>query len=523
MAQKQDISFANPTALIAPDLSSQQAALDRQRQLADALRSESLQQIDPGRGAISWTQGLAKLAQALASRSLYKKADAQQTGLNQAYAQALMQRMGGGVPAPGPSGSPAPGAEGAASPPTQVAPSGPSQVSTSLPQPQGNSPWSLTGDPNQDYAMMALNPDEYGKAVIASHAPTDFTKLLMQAGVDANSPLGRQFIQSQVAKQNYVQPVNGRPGSTLRDPFDPSKVVGYDAPTVEGGIPVYAQDGTFQGYRPAPGAQGIMGGMEGAKAGAKAAAEAPYGVIQVFNPQTGQMEFTTKSAVTGGPRGPGGPGPITQGLSGLPAAPPLGAPAAANTYGTASAKAFGDIQQAGQDTPSRMQALREMGGLLDQGLSTGPAQQKMRDLATHLGIPGIITDNVAEFNKWASQYAARSAGELGLSGSDSRVDLTVHATPNGGMPTGAARTVISQLYGIEAAKAARASMASQWARLNPQDIGGFEKAWRQNYDPKMFEVMQWTPNAREQWLKQHPAEAKNFATRYDALKSMGAF
>ena len=507
MATKQDIGFSNPAMLIAPDIAVQQQQLDRQRAIAAALQQQSLEPIDGGRGAISWTQGLAKIAQALGARAANKRADVKQADLARQYATALRAQFGGGggpastptgqvfgggpnadgsMSLAGPSASQpvsAPADTGQASQMPQTAPAAAQQAA----QPQQPSPWSLTGNPDQEFSMYAMNPDTYGEAVIASHAPTDFAKLAQQAGITPNSPLYQQLLQGQIAKQNYIAPINGRPGSTIRDPNNPSRILGYDMPTVEGAIPEYGPNGEPRGYRQAPGATAATAAMEAAKTGARAGTEAHYGLVQVFD-EGGQAHWVPKDTLTGGPmsgggtpaqRGPGGAGPISSAVGSTYAAAPPGTIAARNAYATDSARAFGDIQAAGADVPNRMMALREMGGVLDNGLKTGPTLARARDVAQKLGIPGIVTDNVAELNKWASQYSARSAAELGLSGSDTRVNLTIHANPNGSMPTGALRNIVGKLAGIEAAKAARANMAGAWAQNNPADRAGFERKWRE--------------------------------------------
>ena len=88
MTTSQNVSFVGPSPqqllLQGPDLLIQQQQLERKQNLIDALRQQSLQQIDGGRGNISWTQGLAKLANAWAAGSMQKKNDALAKGVYQA-------------------------------------------------------------------------------------------------------------------------------------------------------------------------------------------------------------------------------------------------------------------------------------------------------------------------------------------------------------------------------------------------------------------------------------------------------
>lgn len=571
-----NISFINPIDPVGSQVALQQ--LQRRQALVDAMREQSLAQIPDNGGRISWSQGAAKLAEAIASRVMQKKLDKQSynVGIQGANATRGMFGLGPVDGAPPQAGDYTPGKSGIvagdqptvredpglqtlanmrngrtqaqlpvdmsglqpedgspAPPPPQAQPQQPlmEQVGgvapPQAPQPAQRGPWQLSDDPAADYAAYVANPEEYGKALIGARSPVEFAKKLVQSGIPQGSPLFNQLMQSNVAKENYIAPIMGRPGATMRDPIN-GQIIAQDPQSMQGLNPVIENGQWTGGYSLAPGAaEG-----EEAMAAARARGEAGSKPVQVFNPQTGQMEYRSAGEVTGGggapTRGAGGAGPIDALYGGggghFASAPAPGYTQAAGAAGTASGNAFAGIQQSGAGVPGRMQALREMAGALDRGLDTGPAQARFRETAQKLGIPGVISDNAAEFNKWASQYSAQSAQELGLSGSDTRVNLTVHANPNGSMPKGAARQVIGTLYGIEAAKAARANMATAWARTKPQDIGGFETEWRKNYDPKMFEVLQWSPAKRDAWVKAlPPARRKDFAQRYDALDKLGAF
>lgn len=561
MSQKQ-VTFVNPVDPVGSQIALQQ--LQRQQAMADALRERSFQPLQGNGGNIAWTQGLAQIGQALAARIMQNRIDKRTADVG--YQAANATRAMFGVPpiqpveqpkapiaeqmapnaAPQPTGN-VPGASDMLNgqQPPQMPPQAPQQAPQVAPQEQapqqppqqaGGYPMSLTGDPQTDYGYYIQNPDKYTEAVIAAHAPTDLMKTLAASGIPLNSPLAKQILQANIAHQNYTAPVNGRPGSTLRDPYDPTKVIGYDAPTVDGGIPIYGPDGQFQGYKAAPGAASITANMTAAKAGAEAGAKAPYELIQVWNPTTGQMELRPKSDATGGgsPTATGGgrgAGPIDAALSGghFAAGPRLGAQSAANTAGTGSANAFTAIQEQAQDVPTRLMALRQSLDLVNKGVLTGPGAQSLQHwqgLASTFGIPfaGKDVSDATELNKWLSQYSARAAQDLGLSGSDARIALTVQATPNGHMQPNALKHIIPRMIGMEMGKAAYATAAGNWMQTHGADTNAqFQTEWRKNYDPTLFTAMQWGPESFKNWVKSlKPEDQQKYKAKYMGLKAMGA-
>lgn len=99
--------------------------------------------------------------------------------------------------------------------------------------------------------------------------PTEFAKMLVQAGIDPQSAIGRQLIQANIAKSNYVAPVNARPGSILRDAFS-QKPVAFNPTIPEGGSPVFDASGNVTAVNPIPGVNEIVRGLSAAKAGGTA-------------------------------------------------------------------------------------------------------------------------------------------------------------------------------------------------------------------------------------------------------------
>jgi hypothetical protein len=551
----QNVSFASPTALIAPDLAAQQQANQQQLALAQALREQSLQEdkVDPG-SHVSWTQGLARLAEALAAKHDFKQANAQTGDMARQYATALRGQFGApssptpatapdsapaslgnalaGNPQPAPAQIPNPsygsggidddGNQSPTMPAPVTVPAAPSQSALQpdpAPVAPTMGPMSLSGNREQDMMQYEMAPEEYIKAVIASHSPTDFSKMLIQAGVDPNGPLGKQLMQAQIAKQNNIPLVSGRPGAPMYR--QDGSVAAMSPQNIEGANPDI-QDGRFTGaYSAAPGAAGVIASTAAAKAGGAAT----YHPMTAFDPTTGAPIITTDALAA------------TAAAGGRPmeAGPRLGAAAAANVTGTNSANAFQDISNGAADVPNRIYALKNMASIVaDPRSQFGPGSEAsntfkgtLAQIAQSAGIAApspAATTNADEFGKWATQYSARSGQELGLSGSDARTQLAVHATPNGEMTKQALQSVIPQMIGIETAKQGYATAANLWQQQHgPQTVQQFRTEWNKVYDPSIYTHMVQGHAAFAAWVNSlTPAQAAQTRQKYKVLYQIGA-
>jgi len=545
MAQVQGL---NPSVLVSPDYQTQQMQAQRQLDLANALRQQALTDTPGNGGQVSWTQGLARVLSAFASKKLGKDATQQMQGANRAYAQGMARMFGGAppqqpsaaqpspTPAPTPQSAPAdaqPQATPAAMPQGgQMPPQDPQQ-----PQAPQRGPMSLTGDPSRDMALYVANPDEYTKQLAtlaaAGQAPTDTETAINHAreALNRGDTGTAMALLGKITKDNYIAPVNGRPGSTIRDPLHPEHIIGYDAPTVEGALPTYDERGMPTGYRVAPGAAEAVAGMAGAKAGASAAATAPYEVIQGFDPSTGAPTWQPKAAVTGGTLN----GIYHRGGGALPAGPAIGATAAANTAGTNSANQFNDAISGGSQA-------KQAGFQLDrimkaaQGLSTGPGASGMSSLKSGVNaIAGAVgagpvfnRDQIAQFDE-----IKKNAAALGLSlsqgtgqqSTDARLKTALDALPNDRYSPKAIQEVATNLKGLQAGALARAQAASTWQQQHgPGSFAEFSQTWNKAYNPEIFYQMQRGVPAFQQWAKGlHGPQRAQILDQYRQLKSLGAF
>ena len=560
MATKQNVSFGQPTALMqytAPDLIVEQQQIARRQALIDVLREQGLQPIDGGRGAISWTQGLAKLLGTWAAGSMQKKNDARSVMVNKGLSNAIAPQFGlprvwgpdgsrvATNPAPMPmqpqtAAAPQPSFDQAFSPdtaqalqqgqplppmPEQPMPASvPAQASPPpLASPQAAAgpqsyPMRSSGDPMTDIFNYSSNPEAYSEQKIKTDAPNDFARQLMQSGIDPRSPLGQQLMQQQTAKLNYVAPINGRPGSAIRDPYNPSKVLGYDAPTIEGAFPIYGPDGMPTGYQQAPGATQAMAAAAGAKTAAQNANEPIAGYDANGNPV-----FGNKLAAAQG------------GNSNFRPGAPLGAVAAYDVQGKAAAEKANAWAESAAGAPDRIFALRQIQTLArDPSTITGPGSNwvnttkgVMSTLSSQFGLaPPQSVTNAGEMNKWLAQYGARQAESLGLSGSDARLNLAVHASPNGEMTPQAFNAMLPTFIGFDMSNIDRNQMWQRYQKsYGLQSAQDFQTEWSQAYDPRVYTWMAGggvkNVAAQVKAIK-NPAERRALLQKYDRMKALGA-
>lgn len=556
----------NPSVIVAPDYQTQQLEAQRRLELANALRQQAMTDTPGNGGSVSWTQGLARLAAALSASATQNSAYKEMKGANQAYAAGMARlfglqppqsasssgspvpqpTMGGGSPMPQQPPTPAssqPVAPGLGASPNPVqngidplSPDAPPQAASTPPSapppaPTGGAPsmhsaFSLTGDPQRDFMLYMMDPSAYTQQLAAvagkSATPNDMEVTIAHARqAMANGDVATAAaLLGNVQKNNYIAPATARPGGWTQDPQTGQWMFHPQAP-IPGAVPGPPDANGNMTWRVPAGTEAAVAERAQSQASGESAGKAPYQFQQVFNKDTGQMEFVPVSQMAGG-----GGGSLDSYYRGnaqsgghFAASPPLGTQAAANTYGTGSANAFIETQNIANSSPQRVQSLREMEELMHGGLTTGPTAAKMQELAEHMGISFLAKDNAFVFNKDAARFIAQSAADLSLNGSDTRLGMVANASPNMKMTPQALTKVFPVMIGLEYAKMAKAAAAAQFAQSNPGGNAQFESQWRQNYDPRMFTayaeggpaaLAKAPANLRAEWLR-----------KYRTLKSMG--
>lgn len=210
---------------------------------------------------------------------------AQATRKNELINNFLAQNMGGGQQA---------GQDGQASMPS-VGPGGaaPGQVSPGMP---GGAPSSVGfgGVPQSAIAadLAFNNGSKMGEWINDRAKPTDFTKLLEQSGIDPSSPLGRQIMRQQIAKQNNIPLIAGRAGAPM---YDSTGQVVSMAPMIPKNAVPQIQNGKVVGVSPLSGAAQVEQINAYADQAGKNQAEPISGYDEAGNPV-----YTNKLNAAGG-------------------------------------------------------------------------------------------------------------------------------------------------------------------------------------------------------------------------------
>ena len=168
------------------------------------------------------------------------------------------------------------------------------------------------------------------------------------------------------------------------------------------------------------------------------------------------------------------------------------------------------------------------------GLYLGPGSDKVGALATAISrLPGMegaaqYANNYNELTKFMAQNAARMGSQMGLSGSDARLDLALHSQPNAQMDPRTVQHVAQYMAGLVKMSAAKADALDHWLQQpgnSLQNEQNFERVWRDNADPRLFQLNEMKDQGDAQdYARLHirKSELQDIQKKHDALKAMGA-
>lgn len=486
-----------------------------------------------------------------------------------------------------------------------------------------------------------------GEWMFKNNAPTDFAKQLQQSGIDPSSPIGRQIMQQQVQKLNYIAPVNARPGSIIRDPLDPSKVLAYNPHVPDGGMPQFDARGNVIGIQALPGAAEVTQGMTRASTLGKTEGTLGQGVDATGAPAyflglptgalgttqqggagivpsmisaesrgnqnavspkgaVGTTQLMPKTAaglgvnpndklenVAGGVSYLGqlrqkygddrialaaynwGPGNVDlwlksggtwnklpaatrsyvdtvlkNAVQGTPAATlaqqqpsvirPGNAPgfnASQETLATGNAKRYNDLLNLASDSPTRVNVYDNVLSLSRQGVDTGPGQAWKNSIKGYVANAPLLSsvskgwrDDVSgfqELNKFMYQNAQRNWQAAGGTGTDAQLDAFSKSNPNDKMFPQALQAMAQWGKAGELALQAKINAAQAWKDANGGNVANldqFEHQWRNNFDPRVFQLNVMTPEEQKAFVgNMSPTDAKMLLARRAAIRQMGGF
>jgi hypothetical protein len=591
------VSLVNPVTAQIPSFALQTMQAQRQQQLAAALQQQGMAPLDyDPHGRASWTQGLAKVLQAGLGGYLGNKSMEQQAGLQTQGMQAMGAAYGmGQQPAPAPSSGPSPQALGAALDPRAAAalaqggqqgslgptvanaarmdampaaapapaPMAPGMGGVQTPlNPYGAPPMLVymasQGDPaaqeqlktfmaNQQMTDAQRNARDplIGASTIGNVQTQNMTPLqklqFARAQAAPGSPQAQQ-LDAAIAKENYIAPIDAKPGTPVLDPL--TLQPRFFAPKTADGIGLNFQNPLAPTAYALPGYAGANAGIAGAEQGAKSA--------NTIMPVTGPDGSTVPA--WGGPAARAGGAQLGLGGAGGPPVPAQpGAPGSARPSSPGAAPALAPqsalpaprlgqstqaqaVQKAGADVLAQAPAqvaqskqtvtgLETALGLLQGIRATGPGTldaNHMNALMNNLGIPigKNNTENLQALQKYLANSLNVAAQGTGASGSDARFDSFMHGQPNADAMDkapleGAIRYVLSQ-HDANIARGNFIQQASQAAAAkgDPTPVQTAQQQWGQMYQPQFFAFNRMSAPDQQAFLRAQGAKAPAFVKSY---------
>ena len=169
------------------------------------------------------------------------------------------------------------------------------------------------------------------------------------------------------------------------------------------------------------------------------------------------------------------------------------------------------------------------------GLYLGPGSQNVAQLATAVsGIPGFegaakYANNYNELAKFMAQNAARMGKQMGLEGSDARLDLAMHSQPNTQMDARTVQHVAQYMAGLTRMSLAKAGAMDKWLAQpghTLQNEQQFEQMWRENADPRLFQLAEMKDQGEAaNYAKLHIRKGEQDALnkKHEALAGLGVW
>ena len=443
----------------------------------------------------------------------------------------------------------------------------------SSPQPTQQS-GSMFPGVSDDVAFASIGTGGIGKIadlISKYNEPTELMKTMAAAGIDPKSPQGQQMIQANLAKTNYVAPLNARPGSIIRDPFS-NKPIAFNPHVQDNGVPVFDAGGVVTGMREMPGTNDLIASQARAKAGGEGsvlpyagldargsplpvtnrtavATQGAAGATVTPNAQLAAIKDSLPLMVAELAKSPPGPDreslqkeigraqnallkrqPFSQSTTASPvfaSAPPGTDTNAANNANELSKKWMLQVEahQQAQTTNSYLDEIV----LASKTATTGPFADKVA-FANALLAPfnEKANDNLTSKQK-LDKYSSQIVSRLGSGGmaTDSARAIIQSAYPNSHMTKDAIAAATANIKGANAMTQARTALLQPIAADRSPDANArydaaataFDKA----ADPRIYQLQSMDESAAKLFLfKLSPREKDDLRKRGAALKAMGA-
>lgn len=531
------------TSLYDPSIAVDQAALDRQMALAQALRLQSMNPVDTSNrqiGGVAYKvsplEGVAKIVQALKATQLDQSNDQSRMGLQQKTAAAVLPMMANLF-----------GGDGAM-------PQAPQSV-------DGGRPPGVTADaltsggfpqPPEQSAAPAASPMDAQKAQLKRAA--------MSAMLMGNTELANKLIanymeitpeQKNMSAQGIDPQRMGRAtvGKAEREAIAPTRL----------GPAVYASaDGVIHGLpQPIPGAvnipdpsnpsgyraEQVPGGASAieAEARAKAGGAAAFDPFQGYDASGNPLPVRSKAAALSGGGAPAPAAPASS-RGGPPSVARLDVvePGKGQLYGTQplgtehSQKAldtsFEALKAANREAQNTKSYLQNIQTAAEKGAIVGPGAERREYIQGLLQLAGIKEDvntNATTQTQLLEKYSSQIVARLGASGgmsTDAARAILQSAYPGQHMNVEAIKEAVSNLNGAQDMTMAKMRFLQEHGiRRDTATYQRREAAFDQAADPR---VWQWRgitdPQKRSAFVKEVVKQDPTFAQRVKQLEEMGA-
>ncbi|MFP3638108.1 lytic transglycosylase domain-containing protein [Paraburkholderia sp. SIMBA_054] len=223
--------------------------------------------------------------------------------------------------------------------------------------------------------------------------------------------------------------------------------------------------------------------------------------------------------------------PVTSQQGGpMAAAAPPGYTEGATTMAKDNAASYSNLRSLASTSGDRINTLDNMMALAQGTTKFGPGWSERMDriaalngyLPSGMQLGGNDTANAQILQKYMSNLAQQYQKALGGTGTDAQLATVLKGTPTPDMMNKAMVEVIPKLKAQELALQAKTNAADQWLAQNgnnPAGFNKFENTWRQNYDPRIYQMQQMAPADRQAFLKQQPDAAALRAKTAMALQN----
>ena len=305
------------------------------------------------------------------------------------------------------------------------------------------------------------NPEQfqkmYGEGINKTvNGPTDFARMLVEAGMPAGSPLFRQLMQAHLAKENYMAPTPLHKGAFARDPMTGQMIFSPELPS--GSMPSDPNNPGGQ-VIPIPGAAETEARQRGMVSESEARGKAKYEGMPLVDPATGMKYTVPKSELQNN-----GGAPV------LAEAPPGMMKEAEEIHSDLgkSVSAFQQDAEHASGIKANITELRELGKNFNPGALT-PMKQRLGEIGRAVGIPEAqvtsMVGNVGDmqaFNKTAKTMVMTATKQLGSREAAQIVDMISKAFPSSNMTPEGLDKMFNMIDGLADYHIAKDQAAYKW-------------------------------------------------------------